>query len=73
MSQFTEERFIGITFLMERYNKSRPTINRWIRAGKLPEPDYLNGRPVWRQSALIAAEAPGGRLFESGSRHNIPA
>ena len=32
------------------------TIDNWVRAGRLPEPERLpNGRPAWRESVIRAA------------------
>lgn len=32
------------------------TLWRWVRDGKLPPPQYLNGQRVWRASDILEAE-----------------
>ena len=34
---------------------SDATLWRWVRAGKLPKPQYLNSCRVWRESELKSA------------------
>jgi predicted DNA-binding transcriptional regulator AlpA len=32
------------------------TLWRWVRDGKLPQPQYLNGKRVWRAGDILEAE-----------------
>jgi len=56
MPDYTQDKFLRTAHIKERYSISNPTVHRWIRAGKLPKPEYLNNQMVWRQSAIEAAE-----------------
>lgn len=55
--KFREERFLRSKDIRARYSISDPTLFRWTRDGKFPEPEYMNGCRVWRQSVVEAAEA----------------
>ena len=55
-SQFEEERFLRAKDIRSRYNISDPTLYRWTKGGKFPEPEYLKGMRVWRQSVIEVAE-----------------
>lgn len=48
------KKILGIT--------SDATLWRWVRAGKLPEPNYINACRVWRESDLN--EAIGGLMSD---------
>ena len=38
------------------FSTTTRTVDNWIRAGRLPQPDRLpNGRPAWRESVIRAA------------------
>lgn len=56
MLKFNQDRFLRSSDIKTRYSISNPTLHRWIRAGKLPKPKYLNRQMVWRQSAIEVAE-----------------
>ena len=53
---FQNERFLRAKDIRFRYSISDPTLHRWTKSGKLPEPEYLNGQRVWRESVVVAAE-----------------
>jgi predicted site-specific integrase-resolvase len=44
------------TEVVEAYGVARPTLMRWVREGKIPEParDPESGWPVWQQPELDA-------------------
>ncbi len=58
------ERFVSIAFLCRRYDKSRMTINRWVKAGYLPAPDGIGPRPEFRLSKILEREKECSRLSE---------
>ena len=37
--------------------KHRATIWRWIKAGKFPQPQYINGQRSWREDAIAEWDA----------------
>ena len=61
------ERFVSITFLCRRYNKSRMTIHRWVKAGYLPAPDGIGPRPEFRLSKILEREKECARLSEQAA------
>ena len=39
--------------LAERYNRSKPTIDRWIANETIPKPDYyINGQANWNEESV---------------------
>ena len=46
-----------------RYGVSDRTIDRWVEAGELPEPMYIQGRRYWDESEL--AERDEARKTEA--------
>lgn len=56
------ERFLTTKQVRERYgNVSRMTLYRWRKAGKIPEPQQIGERPMWKLSDLEA--------WENGTQH----
>jgi len=64
-TDFLNERFLRAKDIRARYSISDPTLHRWTKSGKLPEPEYMNSQRVWRQSVIEAAEE---RMLASGER-----
>lgn len=56
-TDFNQERFIRAKEIRARYDISNVTLHRWIKSGKLPQPQYINSQRVWRASVIEAAEA----------------
>ena len=54
------DRVIWRQDLIREANVCRETIRRWIRAGKLPQPDVdiTRQRQGWKRSTLVAAGIP---------------
>ena len=61
------ERFVSIAFLCRRYDKSRMTIHRWVKAGYLPAPDGIGPRPGFRLSKILKREKECARLSEQAA------
>lgn len=43
--------------LRERYGCSDPSLYRWTKAGKLPQPQFINGQRIWTEKQIEAADA----------------
>jgi len=43
--------------LANRFGVVIETLHRWTNEGRLPKPEYLNGRRVWHESDIEDAEA----------------
>jgi len=71
MPDFKQDHFLRTIHIKERYSISNPTVHRWIRAGKLPKPEYLNNQMVWRQSAIEAAEERMLNTESSATEHFV--
>ena len=55
-----DDEFLPTRRVRARYGgKSEKTIDRWVKSGVLPLPDYINGRRHWRRSALEQREREG--------------
>lgn len=53
------DRLLRATDLQTRFglkNGYSATLWRWVRDGKLPAPQYLNGQRVWRAGDVLEAE-----------------
>lgn len=49
----SDDEFLPTKRVRARYGeKSEKTIERWIKRGILPAPDWINGRRYWRRSVL---------------------
>jgi predicted DNA-binding transcriptional regulator AlpA len=58
--QQDDDEFLPTRRVRARYGgKSEKTIDRWIEAGVLPPPVWINGRRHWRRSALERHEREG--------------
>jgi len=53
---FNTNHYVRATSLRKRWDISNMTLWRWIQAGKLPQPKYINGKRVWLQSDIEQAE-----------------
>ncbi|WP_420598959.1 helix-turn-helix transcriptional regulator [Neptuniibacter sp.] len=42
--------------LSAHFGVSDSTLHKWVREGKLPKPQYLNGRRCWLSAQVVAAE-----------------
>jgi predicted DNA-binding transcriptional regulator AlpA len=52
------DRVLFKTDLARRYGKSRETIWRWIKSGRLPAPDVrVAGQDAWREATIRTHEA----------------
>jgi predicted DNA-binding transcriptional regulator AlpA len=55
-----DDEFLPTRRVRARYGgKSEKTIDRWIEAGVLPPPIWINGRRHWLRSALEQRERDG--------------
>jgi predicted site-specific integrase-resolvase len=43
--------------LRNRYGCSDPTLYRWTKAGKIPQPQYINGQRIWTDEQVEEADA----------------
>lgn len=43
--------------LRQRYNCSDPSLHRWTKAGKIPQPQYINGQRIWTDVQVKEADA----------------
>lgn len=51
----TPEGVLGVTALADRVGMSEPAVLNWVRAGRVPEPDYtVGGRRLWLTSTIEA-------------------
>jgi hypothetical protein len=47
--------------IAEKYNVCVRTVERWVEAEILPEPDRINGRKSWPPGTEPRFDAPGAR------------
>ena len=56
-NELKKPRMLRATHLATRYDVDPRTINRWRKAGVLPEPDLdINKMPYWAEETIIANE-----------------
>ena len=53
---FNTNLYVRAPSLLKRWDISDMTLWRWLQAGKLPQPKYINGKRVWLQSEIEQAE-----------------
>lgn len=53
---FKDQSFVRAPALRDRWEISDMTLWRWLKAGKIPNPKYINGKRVWLQSDIEQAE-----------------
>ena len=59
--------------LAARYDRSIPTISRWLANGTYPKPDfYINGKATWKEETVEFADTKLIRKepFQYGSSRN---
>jgi hypothetical protein len=52
-----KKRLRPVRFLVERYNRSDRTLDRWVELGLLPPPIYINGYRYWDEGDLDRFDA----------------
>ena len=51
------KRFLNTKRVRNRYGDiSDRTVDRWVKAGVLPPPDYINGQRFWAEEQLDAQD-----------------
>ncbi len=58
------EKYVSIAFLCRRYDKSRMTIYRWVKAGYLPAPVRIGPSSDFPFSKILEREKECARLSE---------
>lgn len=61
-NNFRSVRKITSRVLCERYDVVTRTIDRWVEAGILPEPEYINSIRYWDQDEVEERERERRRL-----------
>ena len=54
--QFTNDPFVKAPAVVAHFDITGMTLWRWVRAGKFPNPRYINGIRYWKQSEIEQAE-----------------
>jgi predicted site-specific integrase-resolvase len=60
--KFRSVRKVQARVLCQRYDVVTRTIDRWVEAGVLPEPEYINGIRYWDEDEVEERELERKRL-----------
>jgi hypothetical protein len=64
-----KKRLRPVRFLVERYNRSDRTLDRWVELGLLPLPIYINGYRFWDEAELDRFDATRGGQSQKQKRN----